>query len=468
MRGTAIALSRSMPADATQGGPAGDADEHADTETPTPVPDSAPRKKNETQEVPKAEAAPAQPNAGSDKKEAAKPEQKPEKKPLSKGKRLALLGGGLVLVLGAVGWWYYGTFFEDTDDAQIDGYISSVSSRVAGTVTAVYVDDNQTVREQQRLIDLDPTDLRVERDQAKAALAQAEAQLRSEQSNASVTETTNETLVSTSSSDVASGRAGVAEAQQSVAQAQAQIKQAEANAALAQIEQARALQLFDSGAVARAELDSKTAAAESAAATLVAQREGVGAARRRVDAEAAKAQAASSRLHDAKQNAPDVLEAKRATVDLRRASVDAARAALEQAELNVGYATLSAPVKGIVGKRSVNVGDRVTVGQALLGITQVERLWVTANFRETQVRHMHVGQRVTMHVDALGRDFDGELESIAAATGSRYSVLPPENASGNYVKVVQRLPTRIRLTPKQAGLELLRPGMSVEPKVRVK
>ncbi len=453
-----------MPAEATRPGSSADRNNHAEG-TPTPVPDSAPRKKNEAQGEQTAEAAP---DAKPENKEGAKAEQKPDKKPLSRGKRLALIGGGVVLVLGAAGWWYHGTFFEDTDDAQIDGYISSVSSRVAGTVTAVYVDDNQTVRDQQRLIELDTTDLLVERDQAKAALAQADAQLRAEQSNASVTATTNETLVSTSSSDVASGRAGVAEAQQSVAQAQAQIKQTESDAALAQIEQARAVQLFQSGAIARAELDSKTAAAQAAAATLVAQREGVGAARRRVDAEAAKAQAAASRLQDAKQNAPNVLEAKRATVDLRKASVDAARAALAQAELNIGYATVNAPVRGIVGKRAVNVGDRVTVGQALLGITQVDKLWVTANFRETQVRHMRVGQRVTVHVDALGLDFDGELQSIAAATGSRYSVLPPENASGNYVKVVQRLPARIRLLPKQAGLELLRPGMSVEPKVSVK
>ncbi|HEY3665723.1 MAG TPA: HlyD family secretion protein [Polyangiaceae bacterium] len=395
-------------------------------------------------------------------------EQKSAKKPLSPAKRLALLGGVAMLVLGAAAYWYHGTFFEDTDDAQIDGYISSLAPRVSGTVTAVRVDDNQTVSPNQVLVELDPTDLRVARDQAKAALAQADAQLRAEQSNASVTETTNETLVATSSSDVASGQAGVAEAQQSVAQASAQIKQAEADARLAQTERERAAQLFQSGAIARSEYDSRVAAADAAAAKLEAQREGVEAARRRVEEEAAKAHAASSRLKEAKENGPDVLESKRATVDLRKASVDAAKAALEQAELNLGYATITAPVKGIVGKRSVNVGDRVTVGQALLGITQIEKLWVTANFRETQVRNMHVGQRATVHVDALGRDFDGEVESMAAATGSRYSVLPPENASGNYVKVVQRLPVRLRLFPKQAGLELLRPGMSVEPKVRVK
>jgi membrane fusion protein, multidrug efflux system len=450
-----------MPADAVQGNAASDHEQPDADASPTPVPDSAARKKSE----PKADARPDQKPDGEG---AQASEQKPEKKPLSTGKRLALIAAAAIIVLGGAGYWYHGTFFEDTDDAQVDGYISSVSARVGGTVTAVYVDDNQTVTPNQSLVELDPTDLRVARDQAKAALAQADAQLRAEQSNTSVTETTSDALVSTSSSDVASGYAAVAEAQQSVAQAEAQIKQAEADAQLAQTEQARAVQLFQAGAIARAELDNKTTAAEAAAARLQAQREGVGAAKRRVDAESAKARAASSRLQEAKDNGPDVLDAKRATVDLRRASVDAARSVLEQAELNFGYATIKSPVKGIVGKRAVNVGDRVTAGQALLGITQVDKLWITANFRETQVRQMRAGQRVTVHVDAIGRDFDAQVESLAAATGSRYSVLPPENASGNYVKVVQRLPVRIRLLPKQAGLELLRPGMSAEPKVRVK
>jgi membrane fusion protein (multidrug efflux system) len=292
--------------------------------------------------------------------------------------------------------------------------------------------------------------------------------LRAEESNTAVTETSNQTLVATSSSDVASGQAGVAEAEQSVAQANAQAKQAQADAELAQTEKDRADQLYQSGAIARAEFDSRTAAAEAASAKLDAAQKAVEAARRRVEEEAAKAHAATSRLHEAKVNGPETLDAKRATVDLRKASVDAAKSALEQAELNLSYATIVAPVKGIVGKRAVNVGDRVTVGQSLLGITQIDKLWVTADFRETQVRHMQPGQRTTVHVDALGRDFDGQVESIAAATGSRYSVLPPENASGNYVKVVQRLPVRIRLNPGQPDMDRLRPGMSVEPKVRVK
>ena len=417
-----------------------------DDERGSPVPDSSPRKK-----------------AQSEASHGAEP-----KTALSPVKRGLMVAAALILLLGGVAYWYHGTFFEDTDDAQIDGYISSVSPRVGGTVLAVHVDDNQPVVPAQPLVELDSTDLRVARDQAKAALAQARAQLRAEQSGASVSETSNETLVATSSSDVAAMQAGVAEARQATMQAAAQLKQAEADARLAELERTRAEQLLQTGAIARAEYDNRRAAADAAAAKLEAQREGVEAARRRVDEQAAKAHAASSRLKEAKENSPDVLEGKRATVELGQASVDAAQAALEQAELNLGYAQITAPIKGVVGKRSVNVGDRVTAGQALLGITQIDKLWVTANFRETQVRNLHVGQQATVHVDALGRDFEGEVESFAAATGSRYSVLPPENASGNYVKVVQRLPVRIRLRHGQAGLELLRPGLSVEPKVRVK
>jgi membrane fusion protein (multidrug efflux system) len=437
--------------------PSGDAERAteapANEERTTPAPDSAARKKQ-----PEPAAADASRSAG----------QTKQKKSMSPRIRALAIAGAIVVVLGAAIYWYHGTFYEDTDDAQIDGYISNISPRVGGTVTAVHVDDNQEVNPGQVLVELDPTDLRVARDQARAALAQADAQLRAEESNTAVTETSNQTLVATSSSDVASGQAGVAEAEQSVAQANAQVTQAQADAQLAQTEKDRADQLYQSGAIARAEYDSRTAAANSASAKLDAARQAVGAARRHVEEESAKANAATSRLHEAKVNGPETLDAKRATVDLRKASVDAAKSALEQAELNLAYATIVAPVKGIVGKRAVNVGDRVTAGQSLLGITQIDKLWVTADFRETQVRRMHPGERATLHVDALGRDFDGEVESIAAATGSRYSVLPPENASGNYVKVVQRLPVRIRLNPGQPGLERLRPGMSVEPKVRVK
>jgi membrane fusion protein (multidrug efflux system) len=391
----------------------------------------------------------------------------PAKRP-NPAKRVLIGVVAALVVLAGVAYWYHGTFYEETDDAQIDGYISNVAARVGGTVVAVHVEDNQPVTEGQLLVELDPTDLRVARDLARASLAQAEAQLRAEQSTTSVTETSNQTLVTTSSSELISGQAGVAEARQAVAQAAEQVKQAEADAQLAELEKNRSRTLLASGAIAQAEYDRRQATAEAARAHLQATREGLEAARRRVDEQLAKTAAAASRFHEAKSNTPDVLAAKQAAVELRQAGVDAARAALEQAELNLSYARVTAPISGIVGKRAVNIGDRVGPGQPLLGITQTSKLWVTANFRETQLERMQPGQLVSVHVDALDADFDGKVESIAAATGARYSLFPPENASGNYVKVVQRLPVRIALRAGQPGLSRLRPGMSVEPQVRVK
>ncbi len=378
------------------------------------------------------------------------------------------LGVAAAVVLAGLGYWYHGTFYEDTDDAQVDGYICNIAPRVSGTVVAVHVDDNQNVASGAALVDLDPADYKVARDQAKAALAQAEAQLRIEQPGVAITETSNATLVSTSTSDVASGRASLAEAQRALAQAEAQLAQAQANDKLAQIDLKRAEDLYRTGAIAKAEYDARESAANASTAGVAALVENVEAARRRIDDQSAKVNAAMSRQMEAKSNAPQTLETKRASVEWRQASVDAAKSQLDQAELNLAYTHITAPAAGIIGKRSVNLGDRVSPGQQLFALTQTDTLWVTANFRETQVRKMHPGQHAKVYVDALDRDFEGEVESIAAATGSRYSVLPPENATGNYVKVVQRLPVRIRLLPGQQGLERLRPGMSVEPQVRIK
>ncbi|WP_394838015.1 HlyD family secretion protein [Pendulispora rubella] len=383
-------------------------------------------------------------------------------------KRRIALGVTALVVAASAAYWYRGTFYEETDNAQVDGYISNVASRVAGTVVAVHVDDNQAVTAGQALVELDPKDLRVAVAQAKASLAQAEAQLRAEEPSVAITETTNATLVATTTSDVASGRAGVAEALRSVAQAEAQLKQGEANYKLAQLDLERAERLYQTGAVAKAEYDSKKAAADAQTANVQALRETVDVTRRRVEDQTARARAAGSRAREATVNASPQLEAKRATVALRQANVEANKAALEQAELNLSYAKIPAPAGGVIGKRSVNVGDRVNIGQQLLALAQTDKVWVTANFRETQVTRMHPGQHVKVYVDALDQHFEGEVESLAAATGSRYSILPPENATGNYVKVVQRLPVRIRLLPGQQGLERLRPGMSVEPEVRVK
>jgi membrane fusion protein (multidrug efflux system) len=197
-------------------------------------------------------------------------------------------------------------------------------------------------------------------------------------------------------------------------------------------------------------------------------RAAVAAARQRLEGRRTRLAAALSRQQEAHQNAPRQLVTREAQVEVRRANLELAQAQLKQALLDLSYARITAPADGIIGKKSVNVGDRVQPGQQLMALTQTGELWVTANFRETQIEDMKIGQRVDVHVDAISRDFRGVVESFAGATGSRYSLLPPENASGNYVKVVQRIPVRIRLEPGQPGIDRLRPGMSVEPTVKVR
>jgi len=368
--------------------------------------------------------------------------------------RLALgLGLGAVALIGLL-WWLHARKFEDTDDAQVDGYISSISARVPGTVVRVLVEDNQSVHPGDLLVELDTADLEVAVAQARAAVAQAEAAFAAEQPNVSITATSNRTLVQVAEDEVANAQADLEAAQRD-------LEQAEANDRFAQQQRQRATQLLASQTIPQAEFDQRATAAE-------VTRAAVAAARKHVEQRVARLQTAQARLAEARSNAPRQLISREAGLSVRQANLELARAQLRQAQLNLGYAKVLAPVAGIVGKRSVNLGDRVQPGQQLMSLTQNGTLWVTANFRETQIEHMQPGQPVSVHVDAVDRDYDGSVESFAGATGSRFSLLPPENASGNYVKVVQRIPVRITLKPGQPEVERLRPGMSAEPKVRVR
>jgi membrane fusion protein (multidrug efflux system) len=379
------------------------------------------------------------------------PAESPEKK---RQKRIRIAAGVAVVGVAALLWWLHARNFEDTDDAQIDGYITAVSSRVPGTVMKVLVEDNQLVKQGDPLVELDTTDLDVAVAQARAAVAQAEASLQAEQPNVSITATSNRTTVQAAEDEVSNTQADLEAARRD-------LDQADANNRYAQQQKERAAQLLASKTVPQAEYDQRVSAADVAQAA-------VGSARQRVDQRKAKLQTAQSRLVEARANAPRQLVAREAGLSVRQANLELARAQLRQAELGLGYAKVAAPVSGVIGKRSVNVGDRVQPGQQLMSITQTGDLWVTANFRETQIDRMQAGQKVTVHVDAIDRDYQGTVASFAGATGSRYSLLPPENATGNYVKVVQRIPVRINLDPKQPAMERLRPGMSVEPKVRVR
>ena len=356
--------------------------------------------------------------------------------------------------IAAFVWWLHARKFEDTDDAQVDGYITAVSSRVAGTVVAVHFDDNQEVKQGDVLVELDPADLQVSVAQAKAALAQAQAQLQAEQPSVPITQTSNRTSLDTAQSAVANAEADLEAARR-------ELDQAEANSKYAQQQKQRAVELLAQKVIPQAEYDQRISAADAAAAN-------VAAARKRIDQRKATLASAQARLEETRANAPRQLVEKQATLSVRQANLELAQAQLHEAELNLSYAKVVAPVGGVLGKRSVNVGDRVQPGQQLFSLAQTGNLWITANFRETQIEQMKPGQTVEVHVDSLDKDFTGKVQSFAAATGSRFSLLPPENATGNYVKVVQRIPVRIALDPNQAGMERLRPGMSAEPQVRVR
>jgi membrane fusion protein (multidrug efflux system) len=367
-------------------------------------------------------------------------------------RRVAIVA--LVLALAALVYWLYARRYEDTDDAQVDGYIGAVSPRVPGTVTAVHVEDNQRVRAGDVLVELDPTDLEVAVAQAKAAVAQAKAAFEAEQPNVSITETSNLAAIRGAEADVDQARTDLEAAQRDS-------EQADANAKLAASQLERARQLVEGGSMAAAEFDQRVAGADMTRAAAQA-------ARQRLEGRRARLQSSLTRQREVLQNAPRQVVSRQASVQVRQANLDLAEAQLRQALLNLGYAKIAAPGDGVVGKRTVNVGDRVQPGQQVLALTLTGDIWVTANFRETQVRLMKPGLPANVHVDALSRDYRGTLESFSGATGSRYSLLPPENASGNYVKVVQRVPVRVRLEPNQPELDRLRPGLSAEVDVKVR
>jgi membrane fusion protein, multidrug efflux system len=359
-----------------------------------------------------------------------------------------------LLLLAGGGYWLYARQFEETDDAQVDGNISAVSPRVAGTGVAVRVVDNQVVKAGDVLVELDPSDLEVQLAQAKASVAQAEAAWAAENPSVAMTKTSNSVSVSNAQDEVENARADLVAAQRDLDQSQAQDK-------LAQLNLERGKQLLSSQTISQAELDSRQSQADVTHAN-------VAAAQQRIAQRRARLATAEARQHETTANAPRQLVAREANVAVRKANLELAQAQLKQAQLNFGYAKITAPADGVIGKKSVNTGDRVQPGQQLMALTQTGELWVTANFRETQVERMRLGQKTTLHVDAIDRDFAGQVESFAGATGSRYSLLPPENASGNYVKVVQRLPVRVSFDPGQSDLERLRPGLSVEAKVKVR
>jgi membrane fusion protein (multidrug efflux system) len=388
--------------------------------------------------------------------------------PARQNRRVVLLAVAVAIVVGAVAYGLYARRFEATDDAQIDGSISNVSPRTSGNVSAVFVSENHPVKQGDVLAEIDPSDLQIAVAQARAQVAQAQAQLEAEDPTVSITLTANQSAVATAHSDVTGGQAALSAARKDVEQLTAQLAQAEANNRIAQLEKDRSEKLVAQGAVSQSDFDTRLNAATAAAAQVDALRQSLAAARDRVTQQGAQLGALESHAAEVTSNAPRQVATRQASVAMRQAALDLARAQLAQAERNLSYAKILAPITGIVAKKAIAVGDHVAPGQLVIAISQTDSLWVTANYRETQLERMHPGQPVDVHVDSIDAELHGTVESVGGATGSRLSVLPPENASGNYVKVVQRIPVRIALDPGQPGLDRLRIGMSVEPKVTVR
>ena len=385
----------------------------------------------------------------------------------------------VIVVLGASVWLWATAGRETTDDAQVDAHVTPVAARVGGTVIEVPVKENQQVEAGTVLVVIDPRDYQVALEKARAEVATAEADAAAARVNIPITSTAATGNVSNARGGVEQAEAGIDTAQRGIeaatarlATAQARQREAEANAARTakDVERFKGLLAKDEIAqqqydAAVAAADAARAAADSAKAQVQEAQAGISVAQSQLMQARAGHTQAAAQLQTA-QTAPEQVAAQRARASSADARVLQQRAALQQAELNVQYTTLKAPMKGIVSKKGVEVGQVIQPGQPLMTIIPLEEVWVTANFKETQLESMRPGQPAVIEVDAYGgRDFKAHVESLAAATGSRFSLLPPENATGNFVKVVQRVPVRIAIDEKQDAQQLLRPGMSVTAKV---
>jgi len=371
-----------------------------------------------------------------------------------------------VLACGAAtGWALYLQRYQSTDDAQVDGHLNIVSSRISGTTAAVYVTDNQVVEAGEPLVDLDPSEQKAAYAQAKAQYDQALAQLNAQRPSVGITQAENTAAALTGDAQLAEAHAAAAASSQDLAAASAKLIEAEAVRSRDDDELRRYEQLFQAGTISRQDYERYVAAARSSEADADAAKANVASAEKVLEQRRADIDAQAARRQQTKGTAPGQLAMRQADIANAEASVEAAAAQLQRAALNLSFCHITSPVRGIVTQRSAEIGNRVTEAQPLMMIVATGDTWVTANFKETQLARMNAGQRARVHIDALNKDFDGTVEGIPAITGARSSVLPPENATGNYIKVVQRMPVRIRLNADQQGLARLRPGMSVEATV---
>jgi len=401
------------------------------------------------------------------------------------GARTALKWIAALVVLAALGVggyliWLRLSLVESTDDAQIDGTIVPVSARISGNVIAVQAQDEREVKAADVLVELDKKDLEVAVAKAQADLADAEATLDSARSDVPAATVSSASTLSGARSSREDSSANVSYAEQQLGAAQSRLVVAQANVRVAQANRNKAAQdveryrgLVAKDEISRQTFDQSVSAEQAAAATVEAQQAAVAEAGQNVSAAEKSVEQARARLREADAQVeaaaagPSQVKGTEARAQAALARVAQKRAEVEQARLNLSYATITAPVNGIVGRKAVDPGQNIASGQQLMSIVALDDIWVAANFKETQLKDMRIGQRVTFEVDANGRTYAGKVERIAGASGAKFSLLPPENATGNYVRVVQRIPVRISIDPGQNDDHALRPGMSVTPKVQI-
>jgi membrane fusion protein, multidrug efflux system len=381
--------------------------------------------------------------------------------------RIGIAIAVVVLLIAGLFAYRYFTSYESTDDAQVDGHINSISARITGHVIKLNVNDNQYVHAGDVLVEIDPADYQVAYERAKADFADAQAAAEAAGVNVPITSVNTSSQVSATEADVNSARAGIQAAKQQFEAAKAELQEAEANNVKAQNDLVRYKQLVDKQEISEQQYDQATAAAKASAAAVEAARASADVAQQQVtQAQGRLVQAQAS--FDNARTAPKQMQVTRARAAAALAEAQRKKADLEQAELNLQYTKVVAPVDGVVSDRTVEVGQNVAPGQELMKVINLDDVWITANFKETQLRSMKPGQRVTIEVDANGRQYKGKVDSVAGASGARFSLLPPENATGNYVKVVQRIPVKIVLDPGSNRDHQLRPGESVTPKVWIR
>jgi membrane fusion protein (multidrug efflux system) len=372
------------------------------------------------------------------------------------------IGGIVVAIILIFGLWFVSPGSVSTNDAQLDGHIHPLNARVSGTITWInpVVDDTHFVAAGTVLARLDPNDYEPTVDRLQGDVQSTEAQLKSAQLNVSISEATSVSKLAVAKAAVDEAQAEKDSAESQSVAAAAAVTQSRAIFQRAEDDRKRYSALFQSHEISRSEYDQRATESATAEAQMRAAEANLLAARQHI---ASAAQRITERRSDvlAAATAPQQIASARANVQRVGGDLRRTKASLKDAVLNLGYTEILAPVDGVIGRKQIEVGQRIAAGQLVLTLSPPNEIWAIANFKETQLKRMKTGQRATIHVDSLGQDLAGVVESIGGATGAKYALLPPENATGNFVKVVQRVPVRVRLTADDKDAKLI-PGMSVE------